>query len=56
MVPMTPMASEAMLFALGNMMPPKNSLDRLPKGLSARWEVIREVTCNVRSCAHVANT
>ena len=39
---MTPAHTETMLRELGNMTPSKSSLDRLPKGLSARWEVDRE--------------
>ena len=33
---------EALLRELGNMAPSKSSLDRLPKGLNARWEANRE--------------
>ena len=39
---MTPKEGEALLSELGNMAPSKSSLDRLPKGLSARWEANRE--------------
>ena len=39
---MTPSDGEALLRELGNMAPSKSSLDRLPKGLSARWEANRE--------------
>ena len=39
---MTPTQGEALLRELGNMAPSKSSLDRLPKGLSARWEANRE--------------
>ena len=39
---MTPSEGEALLRELGNMAPSKSSLDRLPKALSARWEVSRE--------------
>ena len=39
---MTPSEGEALLRELGNMAPSKSSLDRLPKGLSARWEAHRE--------------
>ena len=39
---MTPSEGEALLRELGNMAPSRSSLDRLPKGLSARWEVSRE--------------
>ena len=39
---MTPTEGEALLRELGNMAPSKSSLDRLPKGLSARWEANRE--------------
>ena len=39
---MTPKAGEALFRELGNMAPSKSSLDRLPKGLSARWEASRE--------------
>ena len=39
---MTPSEGEALLHELGNMAPSKSSLDRLPKGLSARWEANRE--------------
>ena len=39
---MTPKEGEALLRELGNMAPSKSSLDRLPKGLSARWEASRE--------------
>ena len=35
---MTPKEGEALFRELGNMVPSKSSLDRLPKGLSARWE------------------
>ena len=38
---MTP-TEGALLRELGNMAPSKSSLDRLPKGLSARWEAKRE--------------
>ena len=38
---MTP-RSRASCASLGNMAPSKSSLDRLPKGLSARWEARRE--------------
>jgi len=39
---LTPQECEATLRELGNMAPSKSSLDRLPKGLSARWEERRE--------------
>ena len=39
---MTPSEGEALLRELGNMAPSKSSLDRLPKGLGARWEANRE--------------
>ena len=39
---MTPAHAETMLRELGNMTPSKSSLDRLPKGVSARWEANRE--------------
>ena len=39
---MTPNEGEALFRELGNMAPSKSSLDRLPKGLSARWEASRE--------------
>ena len=39
---MTPQEGETLLRELGNMAPSKSSLDRLPKGLSARWEARRE--------------
>ena len=39
---MTPSEGEALLRELGNMVPSKSSLDRLPKGLGARWEANRE--------------
>ena len=39
---MTPKEGEALFRELGNMAPSKSSLDRLPKGLSARWEASRE--------------
>ena len=39
---MTPNEGEALLRELGNMAPSKSSLDRLPKGLSTRWEANRE--------------
>jgi len=39
---MTPQECENTLHELGNMTPSKSSLDRLPKGLSARWEADRE--------------
>ena len=39
---MTPKEGEVLLGELGNMAPSKSSLDRLPKGLSARWEANRE--------------
>lgn len=39
---LTPQECEASLRELGNMMPSKSSLDRLPKALSARWEAHRE--------------
>ena len=39
---MTPKEGEALLGELGNMAPSKSSLDRLPKGLSTRWEANRE--------------
>jgi len=38
---MTPQEGESMLRELGNMTPSKSSLDRLPKGTSARWEAQR---------------
>ena len=39
---MPPAHAETMLRELGNMTPSKSSLDRLPKGVSARWEANRE--------------
>lgn len=39
---LTPQECENTLRELGNMAPSKSSLDRLPKGLSARWEAHRE--------------
>ena len=39
---MTPAHAQTMLRELGNMAPSKSSLDRLPKGVSARWEANRE--------------
>ena len=39
---MTPSEGEALLREFGNMAPSKSSLDRLPKGLGARWEANRE--------------
>ena len=39
---MTPAHAQTMLRELGNMTPSKSSLDRLPKGVSARWEAGRE--------------
>ena len=39
---MTPAHAETTLRELGNMAPSKSSLDRLPKGVSARWEAERE--------------
>ena len=39
---MTPSEGEGLLRELGNMVPSKSSLDRLPKALSARWEANRE--------------
>ena len=39
---MTPSEGEALLRELGNMAPSKSSMDRLPKGLNARWEAHRE--------------
>jgi hypothetical protein len=39
---LTPQECEDTLRELGNMTPSKSSLDRLPKGLSARWEADRE--------------
>ena len=51
---MTPTQGEALLRELGNMAPSKSSLDRLPKGLSARWEANREAfesTLRRRWCA-----
>ena len=39
---MTPAHTHTMLRELGNMTPSKSSLDRLPKGVSARWEANRE--------------
>lgn len=39
---MTPAHAQTMLRELGNMTPSKSSLDRLPKGVSARWEANRE--------------
>jgi len=39
---LTPQECEDALRELGNMAPSKSSLDRLPKGLSARWEARRE--------------
>ena len=41
---MTPSEGEALLRELGNMAPSKSSLDRLPKGLSVRWEANREAS------------
>ena len=38
---LTPQECESMLRELGNMTPSKSSLDRLPKGVSARWEAQR---------------
>ena len=46
---MTPSEGEALLRELGNMAPSKSSLDRLPKALSARWEVSREACQGTRS-------
>ncbi len=37
-----PAASAALFVELGSMQPSASSLDRLPKGLSARWEVHRQ--------------
>ena len=42
MAQMTSGEGEALLGELGNMAPSKSSLDRLPKGLGARWEAYRE--------------
>ena len=39
---MTPAHAETMLRELGKMTPSKSSLDRLPKGVNARWEANRE--------------
>ena len=39
---MTPSEGEALLREFGNMAPSKSSLDRLPKGLGARWEANRQ--------------
>jgi hypothetical protein len=39
---LTPQASENTLRELGNMIPSKSRLDRLPKRLSTRWEAQRE--------------
>ena len=39
---LTPQECEDTLRELGNMQPSKSSLDRLPKGLSGRWEAERE--------------
>lgn len=39
---MTPQLAEELFARVGNMMPSKSSLDRLPKALSARWESDRE--------------
>jgi len=39
---LTPQECEETLRELGNMQPSKSSLDRLPKGLSGRWEAERE--------------
>ena len=39
---LTPGECEATLRELGNMMPSKSSLDRLPKALGGRWEAERE--------------
>lgn len=39
---MTPKKAEELLSRVGMMQPSKSSLDRLPKGLSARWEENRE--------------
>ena len=39
---LTPRDAEEVLATLGHMQPSKNSLDRLPKALSARWEAQRE--------------
>ena len=38
---LVPREAEEMLAAMGNMMPSKSSLDRLPKALSAHWEAQR---------------
>ena len=38
---LVPREAEEVLAAMGNMMPSKSSLDRLPKALSARWEAQR---------------
>ena len=38
---LVPREAEELLAAMGNMMPSKSSLDRLPKALSARWEAQR---------------
>ena len=35
---MTPLLAEELFARIGNMMPSKSTLDRLPKSLSARWE------------------
>ena len=53
---MTPSEGEALLRELGNMAPSKSSLDRLPKGLSARWEANREAfESTLREAAVVAD-
>ena len=39
---LVPREAEEVLAAMGNMMPSKSLLDRLPKALSARWEAQRE--------------
>ena len=39
---LTPRDAEEVFVHLGHMQPSKSSLDRLPKALSARWEVQRE--------------
>ena len=56
---LVPREAEEMLAAMGNMMPSRSSLDRLPKALSARWEAqrvqfeasVREATLEVPDTA-----
>ena len=56
---LVPREAEEVLAAMGNMMPSKSSLDRLPKALSARWEAqraqfeasVREATLEVPDTA-----